>query len=460
MIDDSEELTFRAGGAAIPFIGRTRRFAIGLLAFFILVWIVMAYFIFQSSWQRGLERAENEVRKMTLMQQAIREYVDRELKPLFFSLQQQESLPADFYAPQGFSATYVIAHIFKFYDQKVDDNLAELQNGVRFRVVSDNPLNPHNLANDEQMQWLTYFRNHPQQQEALQLVRHDGKPTELRLYWPSPPNTQACLRCHGDPMNAPMGLRRLYGTASGFGEQVGWIRGLSEYRIDLRPLWQIAWRHTIQLSLALFAVMMLLWAGIVWVYHRLMVDRELILSQKQRLFELANCDALTHLYNRHRLNLILPQKLAQLRAGQLTSLVAIMVDIDHFKPFNDRYGHDMGDRVLKQVAETLRQIGRSVGCSAFRLGGEEFLLLLEHPPEDQPLCTFLQQCHRQFTQHYEDVPEPITFSAGAAVASPDDTPSTLLKKADIALYYVKQHGRNGIACYDTLPKEERTVEEC
>ena len=456
MTHDSKGATSFSG---IPFQGHTRRFAFWLLLVFILVWGALVYYVFQSGWQAGLARAENEVRKMTLMQQAIRAYVDGELKPLFFDLQQKGRLSADYYAPQGFSATYVISHVFKFYDQRVANNLAELKNGVFFRIVSDNPLNPHNLATDEQKAWLAYFRTHPQVQEMMRLTHKDGQPAELHLYRPSPPNTQACLRCHGDPFAAPTGLRRLYGTSSGFGEHVGWIRGLSEYRINVRPLWQATWQHTLQLAIVLFGAMLLLWAGIVWIYHRLMLDRDVILRQKQRLFELANCDALTGLFNRHRLHSVLPEKLAQLQRGQLTSLTAILLDIDHFKSFNDRFGHDVGDRVLEVVAEALSNMCLEFEHLVFRLGGEEFLILIDNLPTDGELCARVQACHQQLPHHYDGVPETITFSAGVALADATDTPSSLLKKADIALYYVKQHGRNGIACYHTLPHDQDGAQE-
>ncbi|WP_074201531.1 GGDEF domain-containing protein [Sulfurivirga caldicuralii] len=89
--------------------------------------------------------------------------------------------------------------------------------------------------------------------------------------------------------------------------------------------------------------------------------------------------------------------------------------------------------------------------SVYRLGGEEFLLLIEDPPEN--VCEHIRACHGQLPQVFEGVPDQIHYSIGVALATPDDTLSSLLKKADIALYYVKRNGRNAVACFDDLPPE-------
>ncbi len=441
----------------ILFQGRTRRFAFWLLTAFLFIWLLVVYYFYQSSWHTALARAENEVRKMGVMQQAIRGYVDEQLKPLFYQLKAQGQVPADFYAPQGFSATYVISHVFERYSHLIKPKAHLLQNGVCFHVVSDNPLNPHNRATLEQLRWLQYFRDHPLRQEAVELIQRGLEPQTFRLYRPSPPNTQACLRCHGDPQSAPSGLLRLYDARSGFGEKVGWIRGMSIYEIDLHPIWQQTVYSTFKVALLLFVLMLLVAGAIIWVYRHLVEDRAIILAQKEQLFLLANCDALTGLFNRHRLKTLLHQKLDDLRAGRLKSLTAVLLDIDYFKRFNDRFGHDVGDRVLIHVAQALKGLCLGAPNSVFRLGGEEFLILIEDLPVET-VCEQLRSCHAQLPNTFDDVPDRITYSIGVAVATADDTPPTLLKKADLALYHVKEHGRNGVACYHQLPEESSAVE--
>ncbi|SIO04152.1 Protein of unknown function [Sulfurivirga caldicuralii] len=156
------------------FKGKTRRFATWVLLVFLSVWVGVSYYVYQMTWHTMLERAENEVRKMTVMELAIRGYVDEELKPLFYQLQQAGHISADYYAPQGFSATYVIRHVFQRYDAAIQAREALLKNGVRFRIVSDNPLNPANRASADELQWLQYFRANPSTTEHFELLEKRG----------------------------------------------------------------------------------------------------------------------------------------------------------------------------------------------------------------------------------------------------------------------------------------------
>ena len=94
---------------------------------------------------------------------------------------------------------------------------------------------------------------------------------------------------------------------------------------------------------------------------------------------LAITDALTGLFNRRRFSDVLRREFAVTRRYQ-NALSCLMVDIDHFKRINDRFGHEMGDRVLKEVAQALSQNLREVDLPA-RYGGEEFAILLPHTPK-------------------------------------------------------------------------------
>jgi diguanylate cyclase len=152
----------------------------------------------------------------------------------------------------------------------------------------------------------------------------------------------------------------------------------------------------------------------------------------------ATRDALTNLPNRRAIDREL-EKIAE--AGKLLSVA--FCDIDHFKAINDKYGHAVGDRVLKVVAETLAETlnPHTVG----RFGGEEFVVVL---PETDAASAFalVEQARTALSQRHfrvRDTDEPIgqvTFSAGIAMTKTD--PQGALREADDLLYEAKRTGRN------------------
>jgi diguanylate cyclase len=127
----------------------------------------------------------------------------------------------------------------------------------------------------------------------------------------------------------------------------------------------------------------------------------------------------------------------------------VMLDIDHFKQFNDQYGHPLGDRVLQHVAQVLRD---SLPGEAFaaRYGGEEFCVVLKDCPDLAAVGAFAErlrlkiQSLRVKARSTDTVLDTITASFGVAHAQPGDTPESLLTRADDALYQAKRNGRNQV----------------
>ncbi|HEY1125306.1 MAG TPA: GGDEF domain-containing protein [Sphingobium sp.] len=156
----------------------------------------------------------------------------------------------------------------------------------------------------------------------------------------------------------------------------------------------------------------------------------------------ATRDALTNLPNRRAVDREL-EKIAE--AGKLLSVA--FCDIDHFKAINDKYGHAVGDRVLKVVADTLAETlnPHVVG----RFGGEEFVVVL---PDINAASAFelVERARAALSQRHfrvRDTDEPIgqvTFSAGIAETETD--PQTALREADDLLYEAKRTGRNKTVC--------------
>ncbi|MEY4907875.1 MAG: hypothetical protein RL260_1593 [Pseudomonadota bacterium] len=135
-------------------------------------------------------------------------------------------------------------------------------------------------------------------------------------------------------------------------------------------------------------------------------------------------------------------------------LVAVMIDIDHFKRINDERGHAQGDRALQLLSRLLREELRT-GDLAGRYGGEEFCVLLSHTREGQALSLDqrLRQCLR--LQSAQDLDFPLEYSAGlAAMGKKDQTLDSLLHRADEALYEAKRAGRGQVVL---APRETAKV---
>ena len=170
---------------------------------------------------------------------------------------------------------------------------------------------------------------------------------------------------------------------------------------------------------------------------------------REKLREQAMRDKLTGLYNRHYVEewFGLELRRAQ-RHGR--PLAAIMLDIDHFKRFNDSFGHEAGDLVLRELAGVLRRFAREsdVAC---RYGGEEFLVLLPECPFDAalPRAERLREEIAKLELRYDDQPLGLVSVSLGVAAFPDHAKESeeLLRRADEALYLAKQTGRNRVVAY-------------
>lgn len=209
-----------------------------------------------------------------------------------------------------------------------------------------------------------------------------------------------------------------------FSSHEHWVRIVYSFAL---PLIGIAIHHVIQKRNDRFAQELL---------HRLMEERE-------TLNDLSMIDPLTGLYNRRGL---------QNRLENLPALVngehfVLLLDIDHFKAYNDHYGHMMGDQALTRVSAAIRDAVRSRDIVA-RFGGEEFMVLLT--------CVTLEQAHQtaeRIRQKVYDLKIPhmfnesvatnVTISIGIAIFDAEDIDGAL-GKADKALYEAKHTGRNNI----------------
>ncbi len=128
-----------------------------------------------------------------------------------------------------------------------------------------------------------------------------------------------------------------------------------------------------------------------------------------------------------------------------------VIDLDHFKQINDEYGHDVGDAVLRGMADDLRGWFRNTD-TVCRFGGEEFVIVFPSPDPDATRER-IEALQRSFARRVffagEENFDNCTFSAGLAVHGGEQLdPRKLLKAADEALYAAKQAGRNRVIVYD------------
>ncbi len=264
-------------------------------------------------------------------------------------------------------------------------------------------------------------------------VRLQAATTTLALLWVLGRATRAGYRA----LRAEFGQRRALALVSpmGLAFLMDGLRLVSMFGAPTRPIHVDAPLHVAVALLLLVALLMLHGAMAAMVVMRLV----------GQLRELSQRDALTGLLNRG-------EWLRQLRAqhrwlgrhGEAFAL--LMIDIDHFKQVNDRWGHPAGDAVLVNVSQVLITSSRALDAVG-RMGGEEFVLLL--PRTDATAALHLaERLRRQLADSeiaWRQAALRVTVSIGVAVADDaDETPAQLLERADAALYRAKHLGRNRV----------------
>lgn len=176
-----------------------------------------------------------------------------------------------------------------------------------------------------------------------------------------------------------------------------------------------------------------------------------LLRRRQKLGEfyrqLSMIDGLTGLYNRAWLNDVLPTMVTTAHAAG-TPLALIMIDLDHFKKFNDSHGHLAGDQALRTAAQVLSGALRPTDC-AVRYGGEEMMVLLPDTSDKVAITVAERLCERmRQAVVFGDMRLPlphITASLGVAALQAQQDEHALIAAADAALYRAKEAGRNRVA---------------
>ncbi len=193
-----------------------------------------------------------------------------------------------------------------------------------------------------------------------------------------------------------------------------------------------------------------------WQARRREAERAAELHEANRkLAVLSITDGLTGLANRRRFDDVLAEE--WLRASRhARPLALLMIDVDHFKKFNDHYGHQAGDECLKSIAGVLQSCARRAGDLAARYGGEEFALVLADTGAEaaQGLAESIRvSIEKLGTPHVLSPSGVVTVSIGAAAMAPgpNQVAVPLLHSADMALYRAKTDGRNRVVLAPAAP---------
>ncbi|MCR5665375.1 MAG: GGDEF domain-containing protein [Eubacterium sp.] len=163
-------------------------------------------------------------------------------------------------------------------------------------------------------------------------------------------------------------------------------------------------------------------------------------SMNRELGKIAYTDQLTKIFNRWELEKKLDEDLLLNKQG--TRYGVLFLDIDHFKQVNDTYGHDVGDYVLRNLVDVVREYATD-GHALGRWGGEEFIYLVPCADKDE-LYAFAEDIRQSVEKERFGEAGHITISIGATMARADDDRASVVKRADDALYEAKNTGRNKV----------------
>ena len=160
----------------------------------------------------------------------------------------------------------------------------------------------------------------------------------------------------------------------------------------------------------------------------------------------ASHDELTGVYNRAGFDLIR-------QSVNLETTAFLLFDADKFKNVNDSYGHETGDRILQKLASALKQNFRSDDYVC-RIGGDEFLVVMVHV--NRNIRRLIEKKVIRINRHMENTEDglpPISVSVGVSLCRKGGNPQEMFREADTALYFVKEHGRDGCCFYDEKMKK-------
>lgn len=179
----------------------------------------------------------------------------------------------------------------------------------------------------------------------------------------------------------------------------------------------------------------------------------------QEVQKLVLIDSLTQIGNRRGFEVAMEREFSR-AVRHKQEMAVLMLDIDHFKLFNDQYGHPKGDTVISGVAQAIQSTAKRKSDGVFRYGGEEFVVILPETSAEGAhlVCQAILESVRTLAIPHEKSKSSdiVTVSIGGRVSKPSEeksiTEAKFLQEADQALYYAKGHGRNSYHLYEESPQ--------
>lgn len=325
----------------------------------------------------------------------------------------------DIYATNG--KTYTLQN--PAYMLREISDLSHGNDLFSFRITSDKLLNPANKPDAFEQRGLKVLEQG--KHEYFEKVRSEGgcrfRYMSALLIEPS------CLSCHAKQ-----------------GYKVGDVRGGLDVSFDITDL-EGALRQNMIVIIALSVLTTCSLLGLLYTAFRLLKKR--LDMAREALNAIAHIDPLTGISNRRHVLEHFNDELARTSRNERPA-ACLMIDVDHFKDINDRYGHIMGDVVLKQLAVIVQETIRPYDLFG-RLGGEEFLLVL--PETDARGAQALAERIRRRVEGELaersglDAQRSVTISLGlTGLLAGDASVEDIIRRADSALYAAKAHGRNRV----------------
>jgi diguanylate cyclase (GGDEF)-like protein len=308
---------------------------------------------------------------------------------------------------------------------------------IAFKLASLNPRNPINRADAFEAKLLARMQANSLSQYQDVVTTHGQK--WLYLAVPIERSGPGCMKCHGDPKDAPAELVARYGDKAGFYEEADSIRALISIRVPLQSVVRAADSMANALTWSTLGILSGIYLLIVFFTRRIDAQQRQILEQNAHFEQLSVTDSLTGVLNRLGL-LQRCREVSNLADRFGHPLALLMIDLDHFKQINDSHGHPVGDAVLVRFTETVRAHMR-VSDIFGRWGGEEFVVLAPHLSADEAMS--LAEKLRQAIEQADFGPGiRVTASIGLAQYRAKESTAEMVERADRALYRAKAAGRN------------------
>lgn len=266
-----------------PALPKNRHVLFFMLPVFLLAYLVLLAIFHQQTDSYAIREAEKAALDALLSHKAVHRYVTETQRPEIYRLQGEGLLYKEYFSPKVMSFTYIARSIKELINKEREK--AGLP-AIYFKLAADNPRNPINQADAYESALLARM-NRGELKEIREVVQQNGEPT-LHLALPIDRSSTGCLKCHGDPKDAPKELLSAYGSEKGFYESPNTIRALISIRVPLTPALREA-DQMVRLFSWVSALLMLMIYGLIH-YFMLRIDREQqsIQSAKQYAEKLVN----------------------------------------------------------------------------------------------------------------------------------------------------------------------------